>query len=153
MKTEKKQNGLRVKTLIQAGNTASDGCYVTRNIKVVGCNTAGWPATPTCAGDNLEMKLKECLSTSGEANWWTVFPGCTSASQCAGYRPPLRQKCYKENDTRDTNIVLAYAACLNATKGLSCPACEQKCMDDFYAASSENLAEWGRCLKTIDYNS
>lgn len=155
MKTEKMQCGLRVRTLIQAGNAASDACYFTRNINVVICNTEGWPALSDCAGDNMEKDLKECLSTSGEANWWKDFPGCTSASQCTGYRPPLRQKCYNEYAARLAVNKEVKRGCLNATKSLSysCPTCEEKCMDDAYAAHLENYVEWGRCLKTIDYNS
>ncbi len=95
MKIEKIQTGLRTQTRLQAGNPASDACYIQRNYKTIQCTLEGWGSLD-CAGDANEYSLKVCLSRSGEPDWWKDFPGCTSSWQCESYRPPCRQKCYNE---------------------------------------------------------
>ncbi len=78
--------GLRVASGLQAGNLNSDMCYLNRNAWSMSCGLMGWPQNSSeygyCIGNNNEIRLKNCLNTSHEPNWWKDFEGCTSADQC-----------------------------------------------------------------------
>ena len=86
---------LHTRTRLQSGNAASDACYADRNWFTTQCAFEGWPQHSTtppgpfntggvnrCRGNLNETYLMECLSRSGQANWWKDFAGCTSAGQC-----------------------------------------------------------------------
>ena len=81
---------LHTRTRLQAGNAASDICYVYRNKLSIQCGILGWPQSETfsdgspniCRGNANELILMHCLQDSGETNWWKDFANCTSAEQC-----------------------------------------------------------------------
>ena len=81
--TKMKTRYLRVRTQARAGNANSKACYTKRDERTLDCMGKLWDRKyAQCRDNHSEEMLKNCLSKSGEPNWWKPFKDCTSATQC-----------------------------------------------------------------------
>lgn len=120
------RSGLPLQSHLRTGDiSAANLCYYLRDATTVYCEARGWPQVnwdDICWGNNSTRVLKECLSKSGEKNWYKAFSSCKSDQQCLA----------------DSNGGACLAKCAN----------EYLVRAKAKWPNEYNTIEYGRCMRT-----
>lgn len=119
--TNAKQLGLAVHTQVQAGNAATDYCWLAA--KLPDAPTLD-PRAAAQASQARQARLRGCLIRSGDADWWKSLrkdnDDCINSERCYSAVSECGMSCYQQFRARKKDT--AWTAEANKTEWEKCLA-------------------------------